>query len=186
MVKQKISPLQKIRSRPQREVTNPSSSQSQKENQYFVARTSVFPPQERQQIISMNCVLKKRVSKQNDDIKAESSTKREASRKVSSIVYTRAQALTRSPAYLPPMTRVTSQSEDDELIIDPHPFYKRNPQRRKERRKPKLKEYSRKVRAIFSSPLPPMTSVVFKMFSFLTMKYIPQTAFQSPFNRTED
>jgi len=82
-------------------------------------------------------------------------------------------------------TGVTSLPEDDQLIIGPHVPHFTNEILKEKGRKTKLKEYSleESIREsppalLITPPSPhPVTSVVFKMFSFLTMKYIPQTAF---------
>lgn len=118
--------------------------------------------------------------------------RREATRTVSSIVYTRARSRTRThvPNYSPHpshATGVTSLPRTTNSLSAPSPpFYKRNPQRkRKEDETQRILtrgKYERiSSRTPHHSPLSPsphpVTSVVFKMFSFLTMKYIPQTAF---------
>ena len=80
---------------------------------------------------------------------------------------------------------MTSLPEDDQLIIGPHVPHFTNEILKEKGRKTKLKEYSleESIREsppalLITPPSPhPVTSVVFKMFSFLTMKYIPQTAF---------
>ena len=152
-----------------------------------------FPPPRqtpRQQIMTcMNCVLKKRVSKQSDDIKAESSTKRGYTNGLKYCIHARAVPHTNtSPIPRPPhATGVTSLPRTTNSLSAPMcpiiPFYKRNPQgKRKEDETQRILtrgKYKRiSSRTPHHSPSPhPVTSVVFKMFSFLTMKYIPQTAF---------
>jgi len=101
-----------------------------------------FPPPRhtpRQQIMTcMNCVLKRRVSKQNDDIKAESSTKRGYMNGLKYCIHARAVPHTNtSPISRPPhATGVTSLPRTTNSLSAPRapiPFYKRNPQgKRKE------------------------------------------------------
>jgi len=140
----------------------------------------------------MNCVLmmnmrKKRVSKQNDDIKAESSTKRGYMNGLKYCIHARAVPHTNtSPISRPPhATGVTSLPRTTNSLSAPvPPSHFTNEILKEKGRKTKLKEYSleESIREsppalLDHSPTHPVTSVVFKMFSFLTMKYIPQTAF---------
>ena len=96
----------------------------------------------------MNCVLKRRVSKQNDDIKAESSTKRGYTNGLKYCIHARARSRTRThvPNYSPPIPRDGSDesAEDDQLIIGPHvpQSHFTNEILKEEGRKTKLKEYS--------------------------------------------
>ena len=96
--------------------------------------------------------------------------RREATRTVSSIVYTRARSRTRThvPNYSPPIPRDGSDesAEDDQLIIGPHvpQSHFTNEILKEKGRKTKLKEYSleESVReshpALLITPLPLSTS----------------------------
>jgi len=137
----------------------------------------------------MNCVLKKRVSKQSDDIKAESSTKRGYTNGLKYCIHARARSLTRThvPNYSLPIPRDGSDesARGRPTHYRPPSTHFTNEILKEKGRKTKLKEYSleESIREsppalLITPPSPhPVTSVVFKMFSFLTMKYIPQTAF---------
>ena len=115
---------------------------------HFQTRTISTPRQTpRQQIMTcMNCVLKKRVSKQSDDIKAESSTKRGYTNGLKYCIHARARSRTRAhvPNYSPPIPRDGSDesAEDDQLIIGPHAPHFTNEILKEKGRKTKLKEYS--------------------------------------------
>lgn len=87
----------------------------------------------------MNCVLKKRVSKQSDDIKAESSTKRGYTNGLKYCIHARAVPHTNTCPQLFPhpshATGVTSLLRTTNSLSAPMcpitPFYKRNPQRKR-------------------------------------------------------
>ena len=119
---------------------------------HFRTRTISTPRQTpRQQIMTcMNCVLKKRVSKQSDDIKAESSTKRGYTNGLKYCIHARARSRTRThvPNYSPPIPR---DGSDESARGRPthyrphHPILQTKSSKKKEGRRNSKNTHSRKV-----------------------------------------